>query len=112
MSKASVCGFFAKSPAPTQASAFVAEMQEQSSILRKRNRISSLEPFSGIIGTYLKHTSASLEMLCRVLDKQHGLKVHRSTLLRFIRARPVLSAQRPCAPTQLNSSEHQADDHA
>lgn len=112
MSKASVCRSFIESPSATQASACVAELQEQSSILRKQTRISSLEPLSGVISTYLKHTSASLEMLCRVLDKQHGLKVHRSTLHRFIRARPILYAQRPWAPTQSNSTERLADDHA
>ncbi len=112
MSKASVCRSFIQSPSATLALACVAELQEQSSILRKRTRISSLEPLSGVISTYLKNTTASLEMLCRVLDKQHGLKVHRSTLHRFIRARPILSAQRPLVPTQSDSSEPQADDHA
>ena len=112
MSKAAVCRSFAKSPSAADASAYVTEMQEQSSILRERRRKSILEPFSGVISTYLSHTSASLEMVCRILDTKHGLKVHKSTLFRFIRARPVLSAQRQHTLTQLDLPKPGANGHA
>lgn len=111
MSKSSVIKSFHPSIAATQAIACFAEMQEQAGILRKRRRISRLEPLSTVISTYLRHTPASLEMLCQLLDRKHGLRVHKSTLLRFIRARPILSNLRE-SRSRPNASKLQASKDA
>lgn len=95
MSKAQVCGYFVGAPTVAEALACVSQTQAIAKILRKKKRISNLEPLSAVIAAYLKNTHVSLTVLRRILQNNYGLKVHKSTLWRFIRSRPALSSLRP-----------------
>lgn len=108
MSKASVCGYFEKVPLVEEALAYVSQIQASTKILREQKRISCLEPFSAVIATYLMNTHASLTVLCRILEKRYGLKVHKSTLSRYIRSRPALSSLRPQHRVQTVAPEQQS----
>lgn len=107
MSKAQVCGYFVGAPTVAEALACVSQIQASAKILRKQKRISKLEPLSSVIAAYLKNTHVSLTRLRGILETKYGLKVNKSTLWRFIRARPTLSSLRPLRSVQtLESTEH------
>jgi IS30 family transposase len=87
-------GYFLVPPSIADALSHEVDVRARAAALRKENGRSKLERVVPTISVYLKETELSLELICAELLARHQIKVHKSTLSRFLQSRPVLSSLR------------------
>lgn len=90
MSKRSFDSYFLPPPNKEEAQAWVKEWRLKPALHTPSFRASRLEPCLAVISTLLRVRGASLQMIADVLWNRHKVKVHRSTLCRFIQKHPSL----------------------
>ena len=101
MSKHSFLGYFQPAPPVGEAQACLNEIRSAAAVLRKPRRISKLAPYIPVIAHYLRNTDASLQEICSVLKFRHNLKLHKSTLFRFIHKHQHLTGLRAPHPASV-----------
>lgn len=90
MAKRAFVTHFFPPPSREEGQAWVDEWRLKSALHPPAARRSRLEPFIPLISTLLKVRGASLQMIANTLWTRHKVKVHKSTLCRFIQMHPLL----------------------
>lgn len=99
-------GYFFVPPSVSEVLAQQDELKAKSAALSPANRRSKLERATPTITVFLRETSISLEKICDALSTRHQLQVNKSTLSRFIRSHPILSAIRQSRKSAANTVQN------
>ena len=99
-------GYFLVPPSVADALAHEADVRERAAALLLAKRRSKVERATPTISVFLRETTLGLEKICDALLTRHQLRVNKSTLSRFIRSHPILSAIRQSKKSAANTVEH------
>ena len=90
MSKRSFDSYFLPPPSREEAQAWVNEWKLKPASHTPSFRASRLEPYLAVISTLLRVRGASLQVIANALFSRHKVRVHKSTVSRFIQKHPLL----------------------